>query len=158
MTCVAVVLAIGGLVSCGNGGSRANTITLDQATRRAHELFDQAVGQLPGAVVVSLGAEDPYPCDDPTDGGPQGRMIISVEKRIDGLDKTRYNSYFDLLRDYWQRNGFRLLDDSRPKDMYLWVESIADGFRTSLEANDRGEFYMTTSSPCIWPNGTPAPS
>jgi hypothetical protein len=142
---------------CAGGVGMQNTMTLDQATRRAHELFDQAVAQLPGAIVVSRGAEEPSTCDDPTDHGPAGRNFISVDKRIDGLQVDQYNRYFDVLRDYWLSHGFRLLDDARPKDMYMWVESNSDGFQSSLKANNRGEFYMGTSSPCVWPNGTPAP-
>jgi hypothetical protein len=156
---IVTFLALVALTACGGGGGSdmKSTMTLDEAARRAHELFDQAAAQLPGAVVVSRGAETPSTCDDPTDHGPVGRKFISVEKRIDGLDVAQYNHYFDVLRDYWLSHGYRLLDDSRPRDMYMWVENVSDGFQTSVTTNDRGEFYMGTSSPCVWPNGTPNP-
>jgi hypothetical protein len=150
-----------GAVACGAGGPASatqRTMTLDQATSRAHQLFDQAAALLPGAIIVSRGAERPYACDDPTDHGPGGRKIVSVSKRIDGLDRTMYNHYFDVLRDYWLGRGFRVLADFRPRSMFLSVESPSDGFRGGPQANDLGEFYLEMTSPCVWPNGMPSPA
>ncbi|MFD2468246.1 hypothetical protein [Amycolatopsis silviterrae] len=40
---------------------------------------------------------------------------------------------------------------------YLWVENNADGFRMALQANSAGGLFLISTSPCVWPNGTPIP-
>jgi hypothetical protein len=40
--------------------------------------------------------------------------------------------------------------------MYLWVENTKDGFRMALQSNPSGGLFLTSSSPCVWPNGKPA--
>jgi len=42
--------------------------------------------------------------------------------------------------------------------MFLNANRMDDGFTMSLQANNKGGLALGTSSPCVWPNGTPAPA
>lgn len=134
------------------------TITIKQAQEKVEDYFRQALTALPPQARPSPNFVDTYDCDDPTDGGPAGRRIASVDYRLDGLAPADFNRYFDDLKQWWTQHGFRVLDDARPKGMYLWVENNTDGFRMAAQANDRGELYLGTDSPCVWPDGTPPPT
>lgn len=39
----------------------------------------------------------------------------------------------------------------------LFVESNRDAFRMSLQANIPGDVSISSTSPCVWPEGTPPP-
>jgi hypothetical protein len=121
-------------------------LTLDLATHHVDVLARQALAQLPPAEATKT-AGDPTPCTDPTDGGEPGRYtaVAQYEVALTG-DFTRY---FDVLYTWWIGNGFTVLKDSRPR--YLWVERAVDGFRMTAQANDAGGFFVTATSPCLWP-------
>lgn len=131
------------------------TMTAEQAERRVEENVRAVLGVLPEQARLERFDGGVMPCDDPTDNGPLGRVIPFVDYRITGLAPAEYGGYFDEVLDWWTHNGFRLLDDSRPAEMYVWVENEADGFRMTLKANDLGQLYLTSTSPCVWPDGTP---
>lgn len=95
------------------------------------------------------------PCDQPSDNGPQGRVEVSVRYRVHDLDPAKLNEYFDALRAFWSGHGHTVLDDSRPKDWYLWVQQEPDEFQFSLQANKQGELFLGGVTPCLWPNGNP---
>lgn len=135
------------------------TMTAQQASLRVADYAQRAFAALPPpAALVKWAGDNNNPCDDPTDNGPQGRVVPYAEYKITGLPPDQYNHYFDVLRQWWASHGFRVLADDRPKDLYLWVENNGDGFRMALQANDVGPLYLTSTAPCVWPNGTPEPS
>ncbi|KAA2266996.1 hypothetical protein F0L68_00200 [Solihabitans fulvus] len=134
-----------------------NTITEQQATTRVEDYAKQVVAALPAQARPEKFSANTNQCDDPTDNGPKGRVIASFEYEIHDLPREQYNNYFDALRKWWTDHDFRVLTDDRPKDMYIWVENNQDGFRMALQANDLGKLYLTATSPCVWPKGTPAP-
>jgi hypothetical protein len=121
-------------------------LTLEAATHHVDVLARQALAQLPPAEATKI-ASDPTPCTDPTDGGPPGRFtaVAQYEVALPG-DVARH---FDVLFTWWIGNRFHVLKDARPK--YLWVERTMDGFRMTAQANDAGEFFVTATSPCVWP-------
>lgn len=137
-----------------------NTITEQQAVQRVQDNIRAAVTQLPPTARLEQQLTDSAPCDDPTDNGPKGRVTASTTYQVHELLPDQYPHFFDLLRDWWQRNNYRVLDDSRlsPTDMYLWVENNHDGFRMALQSNDNGGLFITASSPCVWPHGSPEPA
>jgi hypothetical protein len=155
------VIATGMLTACSSGTdvTMHNTITAEQAAQRVEANFRQSLAQLPAHAQPVKQVADTYSCDDPPDNGPKGRVIASVGYRIDGLDSTEYIHYFDTLRTWWTQHDFRVLHESQqPNQLYLWVENNTDGFRQTMNTNDRGELYLVGSSPCVWPNGTPQPT
>jgi hypothetical protein len=107
-----------------------------------------AVAQLPAARLEQQLTRS-MPCDDPTDNGPKGRVTASTTYHIHDLPPDQYPHFFDLLRDWWQRNNFRILDDSShgATDTYLWVDNNRDGFRMALQSNDNGEYLLLRARP-----------
>ncbi len=138
----------------------SNTITEQQAAQRVQANVRAAVAQLPDTAHLEQQLTHSTPCDDPSDNGPKGRITASTTYQIHELPPDQYPQLFDLLRDWWQRHDYRVLDDSRlsSTDMYLWVENIKDGFRMALQSNDNGGLFIIASSPCVWPQGSPEPS
>lgn len=154
------VLAALVLTACGSypGGAMPNTITAHDAEQRVEDYIQQAITVLPPQRRLTNPFKDTYACDDPTDNGPKGRVIATVDYQIDGLSPGQYDHYLDALKKWWLGHDFRVLEDARPKVPYVWVENNKDGFRMAAKTNDGGEMYLTATSPCVWPNGTPQPS
>lgn len=131
------------------------TITAREATAQVRDYLHRALGVLPATTRTTVTFDDTYTCDDPSDGGPVGRVIASLEYRLHDLPTDTYDNHFDHLHKWWENQGFAVLVDARPLGRYLWVENDHDGFRMALQANDRHELFLMCSSPCVWPNGTP---
>lgn len=133
------------------------TITLAEANQRVEEYAAQARTALPAEAVLRLEyIEKAGSCSDPTDNGPKNRLIATRDYAIDGLSKSRNESYFDTLRKWWLEHNFRILDNN-PKYEFLWVEKNDDGFRMTLKSSPSGDLYLISVSPCVWENGTPVP-
>jgi hypothetical protein len=145
------------LTACGTypGGAMRNTITAHDAQRRVEDYIQQAITVLPPQRRLTNRFKKTYACDDPTDNGPKGRVIATTDYQINGLSPDQYDHHLDALKKWWIGHDFRVLQDARPKDLYVWVENNADGFRMAVQINDRGEMYLIATSPCVWPNGTP---
>ncbi|MGH4020614.1 MAG: hypothetical protein ACRDT0_15555 [Pseudonocardiaceae bacterium] len=137
-----------------------NTITQQQAIERVDRYIADAVVALPVDPQLTPTLEQlDGECMDPTDNGPRNRIIVTKGYFLDGIpkDKESNRAYFGALRQWWTSHGFRILEDDRTGDMYLWVENNADGFRMSLQESAEGSVSLGANSPCIWPNGTPVP-
>jgi hypothetical protein len=148
---IALVLGLTA-TACG----QAATITQRQAAQEVQQRIHTAAAQLPSSARLEQQLTDFSSCDDPTDGGPAGRVTASTNYQIHDVPAARYPRYFELLRKWFERNGFRVLaNDRQGVSQYLWVENNRDGFRLALQSNDVGGLYLTASSPCVWPNGTP---
>lgn len=154
---IVVVVAMLTIFATGCGEAVRNTITQQQAEQRVEENYRMVLALLPKEARPALQVGDIQPCDDPTDDGPRGRVIASVSYQVRDLQAADFNAHFDAIKQWWTDHNFRILDDSRPKNMYLWAENNGDGFRMALQANDVGGFYIISTSPCVWPEGTPAP-
>jgi hypothetical protein len=134
-----------------------STITIDEANVRVEDYISRALKVLPAEVKPELSFEERSgECSDPTDNGPQGRVVAGRSYKLLGLQTAAIPSYFDTLRSWWQANNFRILSDT-PKNEFLWVENNADSFQMTLKANSVGGIYLLAGSPCVWPNGTPEP-
>lgn len=134
-----------------------NTITAAEAQRLVDVYVQEAMTALPPHARLEKQSGMVYDCSDPTDHGPRGRVIASINYWIRDLPKDQNQAYFDAALRYWTQHGWKLLTDSRPQDNYIGVEKISDGFRMSLTASIHGDLNIGTDSPCVWPNGTPAP-
>ncbi|MBP2330766.1 hypothetical protein JOF56_011151 [Kibdelosporangium banguiense] len=121
-------------------------LTLENATHEVDELVRQVLAHLNPLGSVKI-AGDPTPCDDPTDGGEPGRVtaVAQYEVYIAG----DLLPHVDTLHTWLTGNGFQILKDARPN--YLWAERLADGFRMAVQTNDLGAFFVTATSPCVWP-------
>jgi hypothetical protein len=70
------------LTSCGTESDVQPTITVRQAGQQAEDYFREALALLPPQARPEPGVIDTYDCDDPTDNGPEGRKIASVDYDI----------------------------------------------------------------------------
>ncbi len=141
------------IAACGS--TPPNTITVRQAEQRVEDYFRQALAVLPAQARPEVGLIDTYECDDPTDNGPKGRKIASVDYQIHDLPQAEYPEYIAQIERWWRDHDFRVLDDERPKRESIWVENNNDGFRMRVTASKGGKFILIATSPCVWPDGTP---
>ena len=65
--------------------------------------------------------------------------------------------YFDAVLEWWKAHDFAVLQDDRPKSHWISVENRKDGFRMAFYDNPKGELLLGADSPCVWPDGAPAP-
>ncbi|ROT34015.1 hypothetical protein [Micromonospora sp. HM5-17] len=150
------------LTGCQEERGMQPTITAEQAAQRVEELLQEAYGQLPPGAELETFDEGPLPCDDPTDGGPAGRVYY--EKRYQVIFPAGWpaDQALPRLAEYWGQRGYRTIDDLRDHpDPRLVVERPDDGFRAIISVWNRDsgaiDIYLTGSSPCVWEHGTPDP-
>jgi hypothetical protein len=137
-----------------------NTITQRQAIERVDQYIHDAVAAItPPVRLEVLSGSDDSACDDPTDNGPKGRISASRDYWLHDLPAEKHNDYIDALKRWWQEHDFVVLRDDRPRDIYVTAENRHDGFRMGIEGTVTGppRLSIGASSPCVWPNGTPAP-
>lgn len=134
-----------------------NTITVEEAEQRVEDYFRKALAVLPERARPEVGLIHTVECDDPTDDGPKGRKIASVNYQILDLRQDDYPEYVARLEQWWLDHNFRVLDDERPTYQSIWVENNDDGFRMRITASDKGRLVLIATSPCVWQNGTPEP-
>lgn len=124
-------------------------------TTREWQAIDTAERHIQAAVAVlnppprlRLEHEMVQGCDDPTDGGPPGRVFVSRRYWLLGADR----GYFDALARFWGSADYRIVEDRRDSAYpYLWVEHNTDGYRVGIDANAEGDLLLGASSPCFWP-------
>jgi hypothetical protein len=155
---ISLLIVMGVIAACGTSGGQppvTDTITQQQAAQQVQDNIHTAAAQLPATAKLEQQLTNFTPCDDPTDNGPKGRVTAGSTYQIHELPAAQYPHYFDTLRTWWTQHDFHVLEDQNrgPQDMYLWVENTKDGFRMSLQSNPTGGLFMTSSSPCVWPNG-----
>lgn len=147
----------------GEDKSLQPTATKEQAAQRTEELVQEAFAQLPSGATLKLhNSSDESPCDDPTDGGPAGRVF--AERRYLVVPPAGGSWPADqaipALVTFWQQKGYRVHDDRRTGSYPRYVVETADGYSANISTFDRGDHVdvtLSSSSPCVWPNGTPDP-
>lgn len=157
---VVAVLTTIALTSCEGDVMDSNepTITKSEASARLSQYVQQAVRDtLPEkARLENHGPVAELGCTDPA-GKSDGRLHVSSSHWIRDIDPISFNENFDAINGWWTAKGWKIVNDDRPGDMFINADNPADQFGMSIQANDKNEFSMTVSSPCIWPNGTPQP-
>lgn len=154
---VAVALLAG---SCGivpSGKGYMNTITKEQASQRVDDYLAQMVAVLLPPPRLELASAISGLCKDPDDNGPQGRVDVGRTYWLRDIPRDRNRAFFDTLRRYWADRGYRVLGDQSGPSPFVSVENPQDGFRMGIQESSQGDLSLGASSPCVWPNGTPAP-
>ena len=134
------------------------TITAQQATERAQQYAHELANALPSSATLEDRGVLNSACPNPSGVGFEKRLHVNVDYWVRGLDTAQYNEYFDLMKNWFTTHGWTLDTDERPSKMFLNANRMDDGFTMSLQANNKGGLALGTSSPCVWPNGTPAPA
>ncbi|AUI63174.1 hypothetical protein B1H26_14560 [Amycolatopsis sp. BJA-103] len=133
------------------------TITADQANQKVDDYLAQVREIFPANARYELTASEKRgPCLDPTDGGSGERVIATRTYQVHELPKENIPAYFTAAKTWAANHSFRVLDNNPPNE-YLWLENNSDAFRMAVEANPLGAMYITATSPCVWPDGTPIP-
>jgi len=156
-----VIVAAVAVVSCSSPKPEVpvkNTITRQEANDRVDKYISDSVTSLaPSPRLEPLGREDAGDCSDPTDNGPLGRVIASRDYWLRDVPKSRNAEVVASLVRWWQDHDFVVRNDDRPKENWVLVENRVDGFRMSVQESSQGDLSLGATSPCVWPNGTPAP-
>jgi hypothetical protein len=126
----------------------AATTRQRQAVQTAEEHIRAALAALDPPPRLRLEHDMVQRCDDPTDGGPPGRVFVSRRYWLIGADRGA----FDVLARFWAGGDYQVIEDKRSTTYpYLWVEHRGDGYRVGLDANATGDLLLGASSPCFWP-------
>ncbi|MBB4957900.1 hypothetical protein [Micromonospora polyrhachis] len=135
----------------------------EQATQTVKNIVQEAFQQLPPGAELEMtrAGIGELPCDDPTDGGPAGRIFIEIDYQVRFKQTWPSEQTISILAGYWERHNYKIVRDSRAhKSPQLVVERRDDGYRVIIELWDRGGYYdvyLGGSSPCVWETGTPDP-
>jgi hypothetical protein len=133
------------------------TMTEDQAQARLEQHLRAAMTQIQPGLVAEAERAETMPCDDPSDGGPPGRVFVEAHHRLRGLPREANREVFDGLHRYWTGQGYTVLRDLRGHESapLLTVQHPDDGFSVGVRENVIGELRVFGSSPCVWPEGYP---
>lgn len=160
MAAAVLALAGGFAAGCGEEGGMQPTMTGSQAAVRVEEVLQETFRQLPpGAQLRPYGDTGTLPCDDPTDGGPAGRVFVEQQYEVVHDPQWPVDQVVPLLAAHWEEQGLEVVTDLRAeRDPQLSVEH-PDGFRVGIEvyprADGSADVYLVGSSPCVWPEGSP---
>jgi hypothetical protein len=147
----------------GRNEAMQPTETKDQAVQRVEALVREAFAQLPaGATLKFSDGSDFGSCDDAERGVPRGRVFI--ERRYDLVPEAAGSWPADqaipALVAFWERQGYRVYDDRRNDRPPRFVVRTPDDYSVIIDAWQRDGYYdytLSSGSPCIWENGSPAP-
>lgn len=133
------------------------TLSEDQAAARLDEHLRAAVERLDPGPRLEMGLAGTMDCDDPTDGGPLGRVFVEAHYWLRDLPADRNREVFDTLHGYWVSQGYVVIEDlrDRARAPRLKVRHPGDHFSVSLRQNLADELRLSSSSPCVWPTGSP---
>lgn len=102
----------------------AATITVEEASVRVEEHLRALESALPGA---RLEVQDPPAidqCNQPTDGGPLGRVTATRAYWIRDVPAERNAEMYEIALAFWADRGYRLLvDKRRPDGAFVQVEA-----------------------------------
>jgi hypothetical protein len=158
---VAIVVTVAAMASCSAPKPEVplkNTITQQEANARAERYPQEAADSLTPAPRLELLARfDNSECTDPTDNGPMGRVYVSRDYWLRDIPHERNADVVAGLVRWWQDHDFVIQIDKRPGENWVSAENRTDGFSMSVQESSQGDLSLGATSPCVWPNGTPAP-
>ncbi|ALG06619.1 hypothetical protein [Kibdelosporangium phytohabitans] len=129
-----------------------------RANKRAEQYPQDAASSLnPPPRLELLSRFDDTECNDPSDNGPRGRVYVSRDYWLRDVPRERNAEVAEALVRWWTSHDFVVLSDKRPKENWISVVNKNDGFSTSIQESANGDLSLGATSPCVWPNGTPAP-
>lgn len=158
---VALGSVLVGLLVVLSGCGDMKTITAEQAAERV-ELHLRAVETaIPGARFEVHRESHISPCNEPEDGGPLGRVYASAGYWIRDVPAERNAEVYEIALGFWEIQGFRVVvDKRRPGRAFVEVEAPEPDFTTVslvMSGDATHTLSIVSSSPCVWPDGVPAP-
>lgn len=132
------------LLTACTAGQADPTLTESDAYDRVEAYVRRAATALPADARLESAAP---PASEACKGEPADRVMVVSTYFVRGLADE--DEHFDTMVRWWEAHDFELLDDLRPERHYVWVRNTADGFRMSLQDNDKGELLLAAQSPCL---------
>ncbi|WP_184585342.1 hypothetical protein [Lipingzhangella halophila] len=141
------------LVGCGPEVSEEgpeSPLDKEQAEERVEEhITETATTALPESLELeSFGGGVPSACGSNPD-------LVTVSKRywLRGLESEDNEEYVEALHEYWSNNGYTVVEDLRPDELFMHVRNDEDDFTMSVRESAQGSLSLGASSPCIDPTG-----
>ncbi|MFI6387485.1 hypothetical protein [Nonomuraea sp. NPDC050540] len=91
------------------------------------------------------------------EGASKNQIIVSRAYWLRDVPKDQNLAISRQIRVFWQSRGHRIVSMGSNGNPDLSGESQPDGFRLFLTWAEGDHIFLGASSPCIWPDGTPAP-
>lgn len=139
------------------------TETTAQAAQRVQGLVEEAFAHLPaGAELEFNDGSDFGSCDDGAGLNANGKVFVEKRYRIvaDPAGAWPRDQAIPALVAFWQQAGYQVYNDQRDARPPRYVVRTPDDYLVLIAAWDRKTYYdytLTSSSPCIWENGSPDP-
>ncbi|MGH3979287.1 MAG: hypothetical protein ACRDRZ_09845 [Pseudonocardiaceae bacterium] len=135
------------------------TLDEQQSIDRLERHVADTVAVMDPAPRLEIQSSLTQPCDSPDDGGPQGRIVVSVRYLLRDLPAERHDAVFDAVAARWSSAEWTVLENFSDRDELptIYVQNNRDGFQVRLLESVDGVLSVGVNSPCVWPNGTPEP-
>ncbi|NED15980.1 hypothetical protein [Streptomyces sp. SID9124] len=151
------------LTSCGSGKGREEPkMDMRQAGERAEEILDGTMAAIQPSVKWGRGLTGETACDKGF-SEPTGTTSITRSRNVlTVVSRQRRGELFEMIRRYWERQGFRDFDIDSAEDMPRTRAKSPDGLVVVLSAGEIGNVSVTagfacaTDSPMSYPKGTPS--
>lgn len=153
LTWVAGAAVVVMLTGCGgeteDEASPDSPLSEKQASKRVEKHISDTVSVLPDSLKLEpVGSTVSAPCE------PDHLITVSKSYWLDGLPAEENKQYVDEMVKYWTTNGYTVVDDLRPDELFVSVGNDKDGFGMSVRTSVQGNLSLGASSPCINPGGT----
>ena len=87
------------------------------------------------------------PCE--IDSPDSSTAMASRSYWIDGIPQEKNEETVEELNMHWERSGWKVGKDERPKNLRIRVERENDGFTMSVKESADGNLSLGASSPCV---------
>ncbi|MFJ2029631.1 hypothetical protein [Streptosporangium sp. NPDC087985] len=160
----AMIVAIVILTAGCTGGEAVNrpTMTEAQALARVEQLIKETAAVIRPKPRLDLyrPSLNPNSCLDPTDGGSEDRVVMNRSYYLRDIPQDQVAEVARQVKQYWEQQG-HYIEGISTNGLNISGRSRPDDFLLSLAPTDAGDdvvLNLASTSPCVWPNGTPEPS
>jgi hypothetical protein len=137
------------------------TMTPQHATARAEQILQETADALTPRPTLEVNKllSGTGPClAESSDSSKQVQVALSYWLR--GIPTQDNSNIGQQILHYWKHKGYAI---SSTKGVGTASPTIAGGtvsddFLISLQTSSNGAMFIGTTSPCLWPHGTPPPS
>ncbi|WP_330452407.1 MULTISPECIES: hypothetical protein [unclassified Streptomyces] len=163
MRLLVCVLLVTALTACQGGKEKEEPkMDMQQAGERAEEILDGTMGAIQPSVKWARGLTGETACDTGF-SEPTGTTSVTRSRNVlTVVSRQRRGELFEMIRRYWERQGFRDFDVDSAEDMPRTRAKSPDGLVVVLSAGHIGNVSVTagfacaTDSPMSYPKGTPS--
>ena len=146
--------------SGGNPVSKP-TMTQQHATTRAQQILRETADAItpPPTLEINNLLSGTGPClAESSDSDKQVQVALSYWLR--GIPPRENADIGRQILHYWKHKGYAITSTKGVGTGSPTIAggTVSDDFLISLQTSSNGTMFIGTTSPCIWPHGTPPPS